>query len=121
MLNVPTVIQSTMLNLDPRDFSTAFIRNSAKRELGKFLDKLGPALIDQAITKDVSFAQVFASKEAEFRSTFAKLHWATSVLTETWLKENVPDWAKGIIAKHGDKGKAWIDAQATWLIKLWRG
>ncbi|MDO8637040.1 MAG: hypothetical protein Q7R34_12560 [Dehalococcoidia bacterium] len=110
-----------MLNLDPRDFSKAFIQNSAKRELGKFLDKLGPALIDQAITKDVSFAQAFADKEAEFKSLFCKLKWATSVLTEPWLKESIPDWLKAVITKHGDKGKAWLDVQATWLMKIWRG
>ncbi len=110
-----------MLKLDPLDFSKAFIQKSAKRELCKFLDRLGPAGIDLAITKDVNFAEAFSAQEAEIRSTFTKLRWATSVLTEEWLTKNIPDWTKTIIAKHGDKGKVWVDTQAAWLMKMWRG
>ena len=112
--------------IDGRRFGKAFVRDQIKRKVAPHIEMIGPKRIDAMITGDQHFSQLVPEILGEqgvegIKAELAKYSWANGMFTDEDIGQILPPWFLQVVARHGEKGRAWYATQIAWLRSLFPG
>lgn len=102
--------------INAEKFARSFILIKVSRQLRNVVETLGVDNISYLIEseKDIS-AYVPANLEAEYRQRAKIFGQVADIISEEDMFDMLPEWAKLLISKYGDTGKAWFKKQVDWF------
>lgn len=104
-----------------KGFARSLVLTRTKREIGGFLDAIGPDNLRIAIETNTSFAEALKEKESFLKEKLQQYQWTGGILTEEVILGIIPDWVRAMVADYGEPGQEWLKIQVAWFRQMLGG